>query len=264
MSTVHSGRKSRPAEALRDGLILAGRGVRKIRRNPEHLVDVTVQPLLFLVMFGFLFGGAIAGSTGAYLQDLVPGLMVPSVPMATLSPGVGLNADAGSGVFDRFRSMPIARSAPLTGVVLAAAVRYLIAFAVLLVAGVALGFRVHSGPAGVLAAAGLLVAAGLCFCWVTVFLGMVLRHPDGVQGTAIALFMPLVFASSVFVPEASMPGWLRAWSSVNPVSLLAAVVRGLLDGGPVAGALAGSLTWLAAVLVVFFPLAMRAYHRRVG
>ncbi|HEY3466114.1 MAG TPA: ABC transporter permease [Amycolatopsis sp.] len=253
-----------PAAALRHGLILAGRGVLKIRRNPEHLVDVTVQPLLFLVMFGYLFGGAIAGSTGAYLQQLVPGLMVPSVLMATLSAGVGLNSDAGSGVFDRFRSMPIARSAPLTGVVLAGAVRYLVAIAVLLGAGTVLGYRVRTGVPEVLAATAVLVVAGLCFCWVTVFLGMVLRDRDAVQGSAVALFMPLVFASDVFVPAATMPGWLRAWSGVNPVSLLADAVRGLLGGGPVAGPLTGALAWSAAVLFVFFPLAIRAYHRRVG
>lgn len=249
--------------ALRDGCVLAGRGIRKIRRNPEHLVDVTVQPVLFLVMFGYLFGGAIAGSTAAYLQDLVPGLMAPSVLMATLSAGVGLNTDAGSGMFDRFRSMPIARSAPLTGVVLAGAVRYLIAVGVVLAVGAVLGFRVRTGPAEVLVATALLVAAGLCFCWVTVFLGMVLRHPDGVQGTAVALFMPLVFASSVFVPDATMPHWLRAWSAVNPVSLLTEAVRGLLNGRPVEAPLAGALAWLAGVLVVFFPLAIRAYLRRV-
>jgi oleandomycin transport system permease protein len=252
-----------PVSALRDGCVLAGRGVRKIRRNPEHLVDVTVQPVLFLVMFGYLFGGAIAGSTDAYLANLVPGLMVPSVLMATLSAGVGLNTDAGSGVFDRFRSMPIARSAPLIGVVLAGAVRYLIAVGVVLAVGTALGFRVRTGPAEVLAAVALLVAAGLCFCWVTVFLGMVLRHPDGVQGTAVALFMPLVFASSVFVPDATMPHWLRAWSAVNPVSLLAEVVRGLLNGLPVLAPLIGALAWLAALLAVFFPLAIGAYHRRL-
>jgi oleandomycin transport system permease protein len=252
-----------PVSALRDGCVLAGRGVRKIRRNPEHLVDVTVQPVLFLVMFGYLFGGAIAGSTDAYLANLVPGLMVPSVLMATLSAGVGLNTDAGSGVFDRFRSMPIARSAPLIGVVLAGAVRYLIAVGVVLAVGTALGFRVRTGPAEALAAVALLVAAGLCFCWVTVFLGMVLRHPDGVQGTAVALFMPLVFASSVFVPDATMPHWLRAWSAVNPVSLLAEVVRGLLNGHPVLAPLIGALAWLAALLAVFFPLAIGAYHRRL-
>ena len=251
------------AGAVRDGCVLAGRGIRKIRRNPEHLVDVTVQPVLFLVMFGYLFGGAIAGSTGAYLQNLVPGLLAPSVRMATLSAGVGLNTDAGTGMFDRFRSMPIARSAPLTGVVLAGAVRYLIAVVVVLAVGTALGFRVRTGPVEVLAAAALLVAAGLCFCWVTVFLGMVLRHPDGVQGTAVALFMPLVFASNVFVPDATMPHWLRAWSAVNPVSLLTEAARGLLNAGPVAIPLAGALAWLAGVLLVFFPLAIRAYHRRV-
>ncbi len=110
----------------------------------------------------------------------------------------------------------------------------------------------------------MVVAAGLCFCWVSVFLGMVLRQPDAVQGTAIAVFMPMVFASNVFVPAETMPGWLRAWADVNPVSLLSDVTRGLLNGGPVAAPLAGAVCWAAGVLLVFFPLAVRSYHRRVG
>ncbi len=255
---------TRPAEALRHSLILAGRGVRKIRRNPEHLVDVTVQPLLFLVMFSSLFGGAIAGSTGEYLRDLVPALLVPSVFIASLSAGVGLNSDARTGVFDRFRSMPIARCAPLAGAVLAGAVRYLVAIAVVLSAGTLLGFRVRTGIPEVLAGGALLIVAGLCFCWITVFLGMILSQPDAVQGTAIAVFMPMIFASNVFVPSATMPGLLRTWSQVNPVSLLSDVLRGLLNGGPVAGPLTGSLIWCAAVAAVFFPLSVRAYHRRAG
>ncbi|MFI7114901.1 ABC transporter permease [Amycolatopsis sp. NPDC049868] len=254
----------RPADAARHSLILAGRGLRKIRRNPAYLVDVTVQPLLFLVMFAYLFGGAIAGSPDTYLQRLVPGLLAPSVLMATLSAGVSLNTDVGTGVFDRLRSMPIARSAPLAGAVLAGTIRYLVAIVVVLVVGTALGFRIRTGPLEVLAGAGLLVLAGLCFCWVTVFLGMVLRQPDTVQGTAIAVFMPMVFASSVFVPSATLPGWLRVWSELNPVSLLADAERGLLDGGPVAAPVTGALLWSAAVLAVFFPLALRGYHRRVG
>jgi len=255
---------ARPGDAVRHGLILAGRGVLKIRRNPEHLVDVTVQPLLFLVMFVYLFGGALSGSPDAYLQRLVPGLMAPTVLMASLAAGVGLNTDAGTGVFDRFASLPIARSAPLTGVVLAGSVRYLVAFSVLLTVGALLGFRVRTGPLEVLAAGAVVVAAGLCFCWVSVFLGMVLRQPDAVQGTAIAVFMPMVFASNVFVPAETMPGWLRAWADVNPVSLLSDVTRGLLNGGPVAAPLAGAVCWAAGVLLVFFPLAVRSYHRRVG
>ncbi|MFD9893768.1 ABC transporter permease [Amycolatopsis sp. NPDC059027] len=264
MSGTDARRHVGPGEAVRHCAVLCGRGLRKIRRNPEHLVDVTVQPVLFLVMFGFLFGGAIAGDTTSYLRNLVPGLLVPTVLLASMSAGVGLNIDVDQGVFDRFRSMPIARAAPLVGGVLADVVRYLLAFGTVLAVGTAMGFRVHTGLFATLAAAGLLVAAGLCFCWVTVYIGMVVRRPDSVQGVAIALFMPFVFASNVFVPSASMPGWLRAWSGVNPVSLLADVMRGLLAGGPVAGPLAGGLVWMVVAVLVFFPLAMRAYRKRAG
>ncbi|MFC0111529.1 ABC transporter permease [Kibdelosporangium aridum] len=246
---------------MNGSFVLCGRGVRKIRRNPEYLVDVTVQPTLFLVMFGYLFGGAIAGNQAAYLANLVPGLLVPTVLLASMAAGAGLNADLATGVFDRFRSMPIPRFAPLVGAVLADVVRYLIAFVVLLGVGTAMGYRIHSGPFGVLAAAGVLVVTGLSFCWITVYIGMVARRADSVQGVAVAVFMPFIFASNVFVPSHTMPGWLRSWSEINPVSLLTDVMRGLLNGQPVS--LVGGAVWLAAIALVFFPLAMRAYHKRV-
>ncbi|QFU91732.1 ABC transporter permease [Amycolatopsis sp. YIM 10] len=252
----------RPAGAARHWLVLGRRRLLKIAHNPENLVDVTVQPVLFLVMFGLLFGGAISGGTQAYLQVLVPGLLAPSVVLASMSAGAGLNADVRTGVFDRFRSLPIARAAPLAGTVLADVVRYLLAFAVLLVTGVVMGFRVQTGPLAVLAAAGLLVLTGFCFCWIAVFIGMLSRGPESVPGVVTALYLPLVFGSNVFVPDASLPDWLRAWSGLNPVSLLANTLRGLLTGGPVLSPLLGTLAWLTGIVAVFFPLAMRAYRRR--
>jgi oleandomycin transport system permease protein len=242
-------------------LVLCGRGVRKIRRNPEYLVDVTVQPVLFLVMFGYLFGGAIAGNQDTYLQNLVPGLMIPTVLLASMAAGSGLNNDLDTGVFDRLRSLPIPRSAPLVGAVLADVVRYLIAYVVLLAVGAAMGFRIGGGPVEVFAAAGLLVLTGLCFCWLTVYIGMIAHRADSVQGIAVAVYMPFIFASNVFVPSHTMPGWLRAWSDINPVSLLTDVVRGLLNNHPIES-LAGGMAWLAGVALVFFPLAMRAYRKR--
>ena len=253
-----------PAKALQHGLSLAWRGVLKIRKNPEQLVDVTIQPILFLVLFVYLFGGAVAGSTGTYLQNLTPGLLVQNTIMASLSAGVALNTDVSKGVFDRFRSMPIARSAPLVGAVLADVVRYLVAIAVLLIMATIMGFRIHTDPGSALVAVALMVLAGLCFCWIAVFVGMLVRTPGAVQGIMIAFIFPLTFGSNVFVPSATMPGWLKAWSDVSPVSLLADTMRGLLDGGAVAGPLLGSLAWMAGVVLVFFPLAMRAYRRRVG
>ncbi|NIH86792.1 ABC transporter permease [Amycolatopsis granulosa] len=266
MTTAVAGppRRIGPGTALQDGFTLAWRGVLKIRKNPEQLLDVTLQPILFLLMFGYLFGGAIAGSTSAYLQALVPGLMVQNTVFASMATGTSLNTDVAKGVFDRFRSMPIARSAPLVGAVLSDVVRYAVALAVLLVTGTIMGYRLHAGPGALLVAVALMLLAGLCFCWIAVFAGMLLRSPGAVQGVMVAVMMPITFGSNVFVPSGTMPGWLRAWSEVSPVSLLTETMRGLLGGGPVAGPLLGALAWLAGIVVVFFPLAMRAYRNRVA
>ncbi|HVW40036.1 MAG TPA: ABC transporter permease [Amycolatopsis sp.] len=253
-----------PAQALQNGLSLAWRGVLKIRKNPEQLVDVTIQPILFLVLFVYLFGGAVAGSTGAYLQNLTPGLLVQNTIFASLSAGVALNTDVSKGVFDRFRSMPIARSAPLVGAVLADIVRYLVAIGVLLIMATIMGFRIHTDPGSAILAVAVMLLAGLCFCWIAVFVGMLVKSPGAVQGVMIAFMFPLTFGSNVFVPSGTMPGWLKAWSDISPVSQLADTMRGLLDGGPVGGPLLGSLAWMAGIVLVFFPLAMRAYRRRVG
>ncbi|NIH78164.1 ABC transporter permease [Amycolatopsis viridis] len=257
-------RRISPGTALQDGFTLAWRGVLKIRKNPEQLLDVTLQPILFLLMFGYLFGGAIAGSTSAYLQALVPGLMVQNTVFASMATGTSLNTDVAKGVFDRFRSMPIARSAPLVGAVLSDVVRYAVALAVLLVTGTIMGYRLHAGPGALLVAVALMLLAGLCFCWIAVFAGMLLRSPGAVQGVMVAVMMPITFGSNVFVPSGTMPGWLRAWSEVSPVSLLTETMRGLLGGGPVAGPLLGALAWLAGIVAVFFPLAMRAYRNRAA
>lgn len=249
--------------ALRHSALLAWRGSQKIGRDPAQVLDAVLQPLTTLVVFALAFGGAVAGDTGAYLQLLVPGLLVQTVLVASLAAGVALNVDAGTGVIDRFRSMPISRSAPLVGSVLAAAVRYVVGGVVLLTAATAMGFRVHTGFGSVLAGLVLMVLTGLCLCWIPVLIGVVVRGPVAVQGIFLALVVPLTFGSNVFVPTDSMPSWLAAWSSISPVSLLADAMRGLLTGGPVAGPLLGGLAWLAGVVVVFFPLATRAYRIRL-
>lgn len=263
MTTAAPPRLVSPAKALQNGFSLGWRGLVKIRKNPGQLVDVTIQPIMLLVVFVYLFGGAIAGGTGAYLQALTPGLLVQNTLMASLAAGVALNTDVNKGVFDRFRAMPIARSAPLVGAVLADVVRYVVAVGVLLAVATIMGFRVHTDPVSVLVAVATLVLAGLCFCWIAVFVGMLMPTPSAVQNIMLAIVFPLTFGSNVFVPSATMPGWLRTWSDINPVSQLADAMRGLLDGGPVAGPLLGGFAWMAGVVLVFFPLAMRAYRRRV-
>ncbi|PXY31156.1 ABC transporter permease [Prauserella muralis] len=252
------------AKALRHGLTLARRGVLKIAKNPEQLADVTIMPILFLVMFVYLFGGAISGDTSSYLQLVVPGIMVMTTIQASVTVGIALNTDVSKGVFDRFRSLPIARSAPLIGAVLADLVRYLVCLVVLLVVATIMGYRVGTSVAAIPVAMALMMAFGLAFCWIAVWVGMLVPNPGTVQGLMAVLIIPVSFGSNIFVPSETMPGWLQAWSDVNPVSLLADTLRGLLNGGPVAGPLLGALAWMAAILAVFFPLAMRAYRKRLA
>ncbi len=253
-----------PLRTVRHGLTLAGRSVLKIRKSPASLLDVTLQPILFLCMFVYVFGGAISGGDqDAYLQLTVPGVMAMNMVFGSLGTGMMLNTDIDKGVFDRFRSLPIARSAPLVGAVLGDVVRYLVSIAVLLGVGALMGFRITTGPVEVALAIAVVVAFALCMCWISVFLGMVVRSPQALPGVAMTFMFPLTMGSSVFAPAETMPNWLQAWAEINPVTFLADAARGLMIGGPVATPLLGTVIWGAAIVAVFFPLAMRAYRRRV-
>lgn len=249
--------------AAQHSFSLAWRGILKIRKNPEQLADVTIAPIIFLLMFTYLFGNALGGSTANYLQSLVPGVIVMNILQACLTVGTQLNTDVTKGVFDRFRAMPIARSAPLVGAVLADIVRYLVCLTVLMVVATVMGYRVETGPAQFVVAILLVIAFGLSLCWASVFVGMLMKSPGAAQGLMFVFIMPLTFASNVFVSPMQMPGWLRAWADINPVSLLTNTLRGLLNGGPVAGPLTGAIAWMVGFVVVFFPLATWAYRRRV-
>ncbi|MEV6896389.1 ABC transporter permease [Amycolatopsis sp. NPDC051372] len=256
-------RRISPVKGTQHALSLAWRGILKIRKNPEQLADVTLMPIIFLLMFTYLFGNALGGSISNYLQSLVPGLVVMNILQASLTVGVQLNTDVTKGVFDRFRSMPIARSAPLVGAVLADLVRYVVCLAVLMIVAMVMGYRIETGPMQFLAAILLVLAFGLCFCWGSVFVGMLMKSPGAAQGLMFVFIMPLTFGSNVFVSTATMPGWLRAWADISPVSLMANALRGLMNGGAVAGPLGGALAWMVGAVVVFFPLATWAYRRRV-
>ncbi|MFC7218083.1 ABC transporter permease [Streptomyces polyrhachis] len=253
------------AQTGRHSLALAGRGVVRFAKSPLQLVDVILTPIISLLMFAYLFGDAMSGGdTDAYLQLITPGVMVMAVFQASIGVGASLSADVGTGIFDRFRSMPIARSSPLIGAVLADIVRYVVCLGTLVVLALVMGYRFQTGPLAALGALALLVGFALSFSWMSVFLGMLIKNPTSVQGLMTILILPLTFASNVFIPADSMAGWLRAWSDVNPVSLVSDAVRGLLNGGEVAGPLAGSLLWMAGVVAVFFPLALHAYRRNAG
>ncbi|GAA4952338.1 ABC transporter permease [Actinoplanes utahensis] len=242
---------------------LAHRSLIKTLRTPEALIDVTIQPIIFLMLFTYLFGGAIAnGDRHAYLQFLLPGMLAQSLAMGGMALGQNLNADIEKGVFDRFRSLPISRAAPLIGAVLADVVRYLSVCVAILGFGTIMGFRVQTGVLPALAAVGLSIAFGLCFCWISVWVGMLARTPGAVQGIMFLLILPLTFGSDVYVKTDTLPGVVQAFVSVNPITPLVAAIRGLLLGGPVAGPLVTTLLWMAGLLVVFVPLALRGYARR--
>jgi oleandomycin transport system permease protein len=251
-----------PLRMLRHSLLLAGRAVRKMTRHPEQFFDVTLQPALFLVIFVYVLGGAIAGSTHDYLQFVLPGIMIQTVLFSTVSIGVNLNTDVREGVFDRFRSLPIGRSVPLVGAVIAEGLRYSLTIVVSLVIGFAMGFRSTTGWMSIIAAYLLILVFAWCLCWVAIWLGMVAREAGSVQGFGFLAMFPLTFGSSMFARADTMPGWLRAWVDVNPVTHLTDAVRGLLTGGPVAQDAWIAMSTAAAILAVFAPLAVRAYRRK--
>ncbi len=243
-------------------LTLAGRTIRKIARTPEQLVDATLQPILFVVLFVYLFGGAVAGSRHAYLEFVIPAIMAQTILFASMTIGVNLNTDIKEGVFDRFRSLPISRSAPLIGAVLGEMVRFVIASIFVIGFGYIIGFRIHTNALMTLAAVVLVLFFALCICWVSVYIGMRVREPGAVQGFGFLLMFPLTFGSSTFVPAATLPGWLQAWVHVNPVTHLVEATRGLMLGGPVAWPVTATILWGLGFLVVFAPLAIRAYRKK--
>jgi oleandomycin transport system permease protein len=263
MTTLAAEPRVSPADGLRHTGTLAWRTLVQIKHNPFELLDFSVQPVMFLLLFTYVFGGAISGSPGDYLTFGLAGIVVQNLLFATLNTGVGLNSDISKGVFDRLRSLPIARWSPLAGRIVADMIKQAWAVALLLGVGMILGFRVATGPLEVLAAFALLLVFGMAASWMSVLVGMLVSAPEKVQIFGFVLLFPLTFASNAFAPTGSMPGWLQAWVKVNPVTVLADAVRGLLNGGPVAGPVTESLLWAAALLVVFAPLSVWAFRRRV-
>jgi oleandomycin transport system permease protein len=251
-----------PLAAVRHALTIAWRSLVQIRHNPMELGDLSLQPLMFVLLFAYVFGGAIAGSPKAYLQFGLAGIICQNALFLTMNTGVALNADLTKGVFDRFRSLPIARSAPLAGRITADVVRQVWSMAILLGVGMLLGFRVGTNPLGVLGAFALVVVFTLAFSWIPVLVAMLVDEPEKVMMLGFVFVFPMTFASSAFVPLATMPGWMQGWAKASPATLLVDAVRGLLVGGPVAGPMLGALAWAVAIAAVFAPLALRAFRRR--
>jgi oleandomycin transport system permease protein len=249
---------------LRHSAVIAKRSLIGTWRTPEALVDVTLQPVIFLLLFTYVFGGAIAdGSQHEYLQFLLPGIFGQTIAMSGVSIGVNLNTDVEKGVFDRFRSLPIGRAVPLVGAVLADVARYALLCVVMIGFGYVIGFRATTSAPEVLAGCLVAIAFALCFCWASVFVGMRARTAGAVQGLMFLVVLPLSFGSSAFVSPDSMPGWLRTFTDVNPITHLVGVERSLLLGADMGSHLAWTFAWMAILLVTFVPLALWAYRKRV-
>jgi ABC-2 type transport system permease protein len=241
-------------------LTFAWRAMLKIKHVPMQLFDVTAFPIMFVLLYTYLFGGALAGSPREYLQALLPGILVMTVSWITMYTGMALNTDISKGVFDRFRSLPIWRPAVVVGMLLADTVRYLMAATVIITLGVILGFRPDGGPVGVALAVLLLLLFAFSLSWVWTVLGLKMQTPESVMQMSMTVLFPLTFASNVFVEPETMPGWVQAFVNANPISHLASASRGLMHGVSVNADIAWVLLWSAALLAVFAPLAMRLYN----
>ena len=250
-----------PPGPLATSAAFGWRALLKIRHVPEQLFDVIAIPVVFTLMFTYLFGGALAGSPGRYLAFILPGTLVMAVLLVTMYAGVGLSTDIAKGISDRFRALPVWRAAPIAGALLGDITRYLLASALVTVLGLAIGYRPAGGAPGVLAGIGLLVLFALSLSWAWAALGLVARSPQAVMSTGTVVLFPLTLASNVFVAPPTMPGWLQAIVRVNPVSHLVTAERGLLSGHPTAGQVAWVLIAAAIVTAVFAPLTAWLYGR---
>ena len=254
-------RRLTPGLALRHALLIARRNLLQVRGNPQLLVFIAIQPILFVLLFVYVFGGAISGSSRQYVQFVIPGIIVQTVVFSTALTGTGLNEDVSKGIIDRFRSLPIARSAVLAGRILADAVRLTATVVVIVVVGVLLGFRVQGGPLAALAGFLLVITFGMALSAVAAYIGLSVRNPETAQSAGFLWMFPLTFASSVFVAASTMPGWLQPFVRVNPISIAADALRGLLMGGPVLTPVLKTIAWTVALAVVFGTLAIRQYRR---
>jgi ABC-2 type transport system permease protein/oleandomycin transport system permease protein len=254
----------RVAGAARDSFAVAIRNLIAYRRVPQLLVFSTIQPIIFVLMFRYVFGGAIRlpGNT-PYVDYLMPGIFVQTVVFGSLAAAVGLATDMKSGLIERFRSLPMARSAVLTGRTLADLVRNVFVVVLMTAVGVAVGFRIHGGLISFLAAAALVLLFGYTMAWVFATVGLAVKDPEAAQAAAFPVLAPLVFASAAFVPVSSMPGWLQAFANNQPVSITVTAARDLILGTPAASDVFRALVWMAAIVAVFAPIAVWLYRRAV-
>ncbi|MEI5008872.1 ABC transporter permease [Streptomyces sp. NPDC087659] len=254
-------RPPRPS-ALSASMTFGWRAMLKIKHVPEQLFDVTAFPIMMVLMYTYLFGGALAGSVDAYIQFLLPGILVMSVVMITMYTGVAINTDIDKGVFDRFRTLPIWRPAPMVGYLLGDVVRYVIASAVMLTVGMIIGYRPEGGPMGLLMGVALLLVFSFSFSWIWTMFGLLLRTEKSVMGVSMMVIFPLTFLSNVFVEPKTMPGWLQAFVNNSPVTHLATAVRELMAGNWPTADIAWTLGWAGLFVLGFGAITMRLYNRR--
>ncbi|HEX5087010.1 MAG TPA: ABC transporter permease [Nocardioides sp.] len=251
------------AETVSQSLTMAWRATKKMRRNPEQFFDVTIQPLLFTAMFAYIFGGAISGSVADYLPIIIPGILAQTALTACMATGIQLREDMDKGVFDRFKSLPIARIAPLAGPAIADLLRYATAATLTILTGIAMGYRPGGGFVGVFAGWLLTIVAGWSLAWIFTWLGTVARSAQAVQGISMMIMFPLTFLSNAFVPAETLPGWLQTFVKINPVSHVVTAVRDLLNEGALTAQVGWALVGCVAVVAIFLPLSVRSYGRKM-
>lgn len=250
--------------ALRDTFAVTWRNLIGYRRVPQLLVFSTVQPVIFVLLFRYVFGGAIdVPGPIPYVDFLMPGVFVQTVVFGALATAIGLAADMKSGLLERFRSLPMARSAVLAGRTFADLTRNVFVVLLMVVVGFLVGFRIHTNVLALIAGILLLLLFGYAMSWIFATVGLTLGDPETAQAAAFPVLAPLVFASTVFVPLERMPGWLQVWAEYQPVSVTASAVRALALGGPTASLVWQSVAWCVGILAVFAPLAVRRYRRAI-
>jgi ABC-2 type transport system permease protein len=251
-----------PTSAWSASLAFGWRALLKIKHVPEQMADAILIPVIFTVLFTYLFGGALAGSTSEYLQVLLPGTLVMTVLLATVYAGLGLNTDISSGVFDRYRSLPIWRPAPIVGALLGESGRYLLASGRVNALGLAMGFRPEGGAIGMGLAIGLMLLVALALAWMWTTIGLVMRSPTAVTTASFVILFPLTMASNIYVQPDTLPDWLQTFVEINPVSHLVTAVRGLMDGTATVDQIGWTLAATAALTALFAPLTMRLYRHK--
>jgi oleandomycin transport system permease protein len=255
-------RRMSPVTGVRNTFTLTWRSLLKLRTSYEEVLGLSLTPVMYLLLFTYVFGGAVSGDVHSYLQYELPGILVLSVIFSTLGTGMALSQDIATGVFDRFRSLPISRTAPLAGAVFGDVTRYAISVAISLFFGMLLGFRIQTSPLAAAAACLLVLLFAVAMCWFSALIGLTVKNARSVQWIGSLIYFPLTFGSNVLVKTQTLPGWMQAFVKGNPITFLTDAERGLLVGGPVATPVIRSLLWALAMFVVFAPLAVHIYRRR--